>query len=295
MLEVVKLNGGKYKSSLDDIIDKIQYGIKHVHYDYCDMTDLKNEVYDFCHVILKGDLSSVLYIDIDNFCGLDRKYVWKTIGQVITEYFGEDYARSFYLLKSCSFDKYHIYFYELIVSRLTGLSLMREINKRLCKPVLDELNGYRTCIRFEGSCKWDKHMKKYLSGTNYVLFGGTLYDNILFYKRILNFGSDETDALKPVPQVNKSISKRKNVHKTKVKHKPISLSTTDLLAQVKCLDTKDKPTIEIKCREDILKAIHNNGDYYQTYHIWWAIGIACKRVGVNHQIFEEWTGDTAIG
>ena len=64
---------------------------------------------------------------------------------------------------------------------------------------------------------------------------------------------------------------------------------------MKCSTTENKLLVEITCKEDILKAIPNTNEYYQTYHVWWAIGIACKRVGISRECFERWTGETAIG
>ena len=278
---VAKMDGGMYNITKKSLIQTI-------------LANLKNENYKFSHIIVKKNLSSPFYIDIDNFYGFSFKDVMKTIKQVLSEYYGN--VGNCYILKSCSKWKFHIYFYDIIVSRNTGLFLIRKINTQLEKPVLDELSQYATTIRFEGSCKYDTTTKTHITGTNYVLIRGSIIDNISFYEHIFNYGASITTPLKNIPQIlNKNKNNKKNKNKSKNINNKNKNDFKDLLNQVKYHDISNKLTIEIKCKNDILKAIPNTNEYYQSYPVWWAIGIACKRVGISRVVFENWTGATAIG
>ena len=285
---IAKMNGGKYTITKTQIINFI-----------LNQLDLRDRN-GWSHVILKGDMSSVFYLDIDKLGEFNLKLsdLWAVIKHVLTEYYEENVDLSYYLLKSTGFHKFHVYFYNLIVSKNTGFSLISEINKSVGKPIIDTLNNYSNTLRFEGCYKYDKNTKFYSKNTDYILIKGSLLNNETFYNNIFKYDEQETLLVKPLPQYvaesNKnSVSKPKKVKRTK--NNVSSVHPNSVIDRVLAPNFKDKKRVEIRCKEDILNCIPNTGEYYQPYDVWWAIGIACKRIGISKQCFQEWTGKNPAG
>ena len=284
---IAKMNGGKYEISKTNLINFIINKLD------------SNDRVGWSHVILKGEMTSVFYLDIDKLIELNVniKDLWPVIKQVLTEYFGNNVDLSYYLLKSVGYYKFHIHFYNIIVSKNTGYRLICEINKRVGKPIIDTLNNYSNTLRFEGCYKYDKDSKSYPKNTDYILIKGSLLNNETFYNNIFKYGEKETPLAKELPlhtvettnttnHKNVKIKKQKNTSKK-------SINAAKVFQQLLVPSTQDKPTVEITCKEDILNCIPNTGEYFQTYEVWWAIAIACKRIGISKQRVEEWTGNTA--
>ena len=256
-----------------------------------------NDSVGWSDIITKGNLTSVFYLDVDKLTelGLTINELWPVIKQVLRKYFGDNADMSFYLLKNVSSYRCHIYFYKIIVSKQTGYGLICEVNKRMSttKAAVDPLNLYSNTLRFEGCYKWDKDTGSFSTNTNYILIRGSLLNNQVFYNNIFNYGSEETQLVKSLPTpvvVSSKKEKRKSSRNTGNKQ---SYSTTAILDQVLAPSIENKLTVEIRCKEDILSCIPNTNEFYQTYTVWWSIGIACKRIGISRQTFEQWTGNTA--
>ena len=106
---IAKMEGGKYTKTKEELINFILNQLDN------------NDRRGWSHVILKGNMSSVLYLDIDKLIelGLKLPKLLKVIKQVLMEYYGDRVDLSMYLLKSVGFYKFHIYFYNIIVSKHT--------------------------------------------------------------------------------------------------------------------------------------------------------------------------------
>ena len=288
---ITKMEGGKYTKTKEELINFILYQLDN------------NDRRGWSHVILKGNMSSVFYLDIDKLIelGLKLSKLLNVIKQVLIEYYGDNVDLSMYLLKSVGYYKFHIYFYNIIVSKNIGFQLICEVNRRINEitktdiNAVDTLNKYSNTLRFEGCYKYDKDTKTYPTNTNYVLIKGILNRN--FYTNIFKYGEKETPLIKELPVACILIKPHNNKSSNKPSNKPATFnySTNTILHLVKATGDKDKSTVEITCKEDILKCIPNTGKYYQPFEVWWSIGVACKRVGISRKIFEDWTGENANG
>ena len=214
---VCKLEGQKKMWKLDELIHKA-----------VERLDKNKRVGS--HVIQRKGLdkqvlikTTVLYFDIDKFDGDINNHITK-LSRFLEKYYDNLYLL---ILKSKGFDKYHLYFPNIFVSKATLSTLVKLFNEE-CN-VLDE-SCINNLLRLEGSTKYNPKTKKYVKDSQYKLINQKLSNKEL-YNKIYRFNKEETISKVPIITQEK---KSKPIPKSPLPKSPksnISSKLNDLLCE----------------------------------------------------------------
>ena len=139
--------------------------------------------------------TTVLYFDIDKFDGDIQNHL-NDLKTYLSEYYDDlDHL----VLKSTGFNKYHIYFVNIIVSEATLGAIVRNFNRKCGYELLDKA-CIKNFIRMEGSTKFNPKTRKYVKNSQYEIWNCEM-DWLEIYNKIYIFNKVETATKQPISTI----------------------------------------------------------------------------------------------